>query len=128
MKRNVQNIQIVDVLPWNIQNHKSCQRFSVKWCQDWQFHWNTCWLLAHLAKSRTSLPGDSCCLLYAYKIAASNGWMCSRVYWKIFSFNILFAYITKMCNWVWVTKRKKRISNPWPLTTSEMAPKIAQTP
>ena len=52
--------------------------------------------------------------------------MAIRVYWKVIYFNILFANVPKVCNWVWVNKRKKRNSNPRP-GISEMALKIAQT-
>ena len=48
----------------------------------------------------------------------------TRVYWKIIFFNTLFAYVPKVCDWVWVNKRKKWNSNLRPGTVSEMAPKI----
>ena len=34
-------------------------------------------------------------------------WMGNRVYWKIILFNILFAYVPNVCDWVRVNKRKK---------------------
>ena len=35
--------------------------------------------------------------------------MAIRVYWKIIYFNILLAFVPKVCNWVWVNKRKNKI-------------------